>query len=303
MKTRKILQSDIARFKAYLLYEEKSPNTIEKYIRDVTAFYLFAGEKSITKDMAIQYKQSLLDKGYWVSSINSMLASVNSMFAFLGWSDYKVKAIKTQRQIYCPEEKELSREEYKRLVKTAEKTGNKRLCLILQTICSMGIRVSEVQYVTVEAVKSGKIIVTCKGKTRTVFIVKELREKLLRYIKEQGIESGSIFVAKTGRPMSRVNIWREMKSICKEANVDPGKVFPHNLRHLFARIFYQMKKDIAKLADILGHSSIDTTRIYIMTTGKEHARDMEEMGLVFHEQVPKIRSATKKIIAGRRRGT
>ena len=280
MKPKALSLLHILKFKENLLQEEKSPNTIDKYIRDVQAFYLFADERNITKDLAIQYKQNLLDKGYSVRSINSMLASLNGFFSFLGWSDCKLKAIKAQKQIYCPEDKELKREEYERLVQAAEKKGNMRLSLLLQAICGMGMRVSEVKYVTAEAVKRGEAIVTCKGKTRTVFIVKKLRKKLLRYIAKQQIESGSIFITRTGKPMSRVNIWREMKAICKEAHVSPRKVFPHNLRHLFARTFYKMKKDIAKLADILGHSSINTTKIYVMTTVNEYIRDMEEMRLV-----------------------
>ena len=217
---------------------------------------------------------------YAVRSINSMLASVNGLFSFLGWADLKVKSIKLQRQIYCSEERELTKAEYMRLVNTAKQKGNERLNLILQTICGTGIRVSELQYITVEAVKNGEAIVSLKGKTRSVFIVKELKKKLLRYAAEQGITSGAIFITRTGKPMSRTNIWREMKSLCESAGVNPQKVFPHNLRHLFARVFYGIEKDIAKLADILGHSSINTTRIYIISTGNEHRRRMEHMRLI-----------------------
>lgn len=209
-----------------------------------------------------------------------MLASLNSFFDFLGWVDLKVKSIKLQRQIYCPEEKELTKAEYIRLVNTAKQKGNERLNLLIQTICGTGIRVSELQFITVEAVKCGEATVSLKGKTRTVFIVKELKQKLLRYAAEQKIESGAIFITRTGKPMSRTNIWREMKNLCTQAGVNPDKVFPHNLRHLFARTFYGIEKDIAKLADILGHSSINTTRIYIITTGDEHRRRMENMRLI-----------------------
>ena len=209
-----------------------------------------------------------------------MIASLNSLFSFLGWTDCRVKSIKLQRQIYCPEEKELTKAEYMRLVNTAKQKGNERLNLILQTICGTGIRVSELQYITVEAVKNGEAIVSLKGKTRSVFIVKELKKKLLRYAAEQGITSDTIFITRTGRPISRTNIWREMKALCEEADVNPQKVFPHNLRHLFARVFYSIEKDIAKLADILGHSSINTTRIYIISTGDEHRRRMENMRLI-----------------------
>ena len=209
-----------------------------------------------------------------------MLASLNSLFSFLNWMDCRVKSIKLQRQIYCPEEKELTKAEYMRLVNTAKQKGNERLNLILQTICGTGIRVSELQYITVEAVKNGEAVVSLKGKTRTVFLVKELKKKLLRYTEEQNISSGSVFITRTGKPISRTNIWREMKGLCEQADVNPQKVFPHNLRHLFARVFYGIEKDIAKLADILGHSSINTTRIYIISTGNEHRRRMENMRLI-----------------------
>lgn len=209
-----------------------------------------------------------------------MLASINSLFAFLGWHDLKVKSIKLQQKIYCPEEKELTKAEYTRLCRAAEKRHNERLNLILQTICGTGIRVSELQYITVEAARKGEAIVSCKAKTRSVFIVKDLQKKLLRYAAEQNIKSGMIFITRTGKPISRTNIWREMKALCEEADVNPKKVFPHNLRHLFARVFYGIEKDIAKLADILGHSSINTMRIYIISTGTEHRRRMENMRLI-----------------------
>lgn len=280
MKGRIITVENIKDFRRFLVEEEKSDATIEKYMRDVRAFASFISKEEITKERVIAYKNMLIDDGYAPRSINSMLASLNSLFSFLGWLDLKVKAIKLQRQIYCSEDKELTKAEYMRLVNTARQKGNERLFLLLQTICGTGMRVSELQFITVEAVKLGEATVSLKGKTRSVFIVKELKKKLLRYAAEQGIKSGCIFVTRTGRPMSRTNIWREMKQICKDANVNPNKVFPHNLRHLFARTFYGIEKDIAKLADILGHSSIDTTRIYIISTGTEHRRRMENMRLV-----------------------
>ena len=280
MKGRILTSEAIQNFKKYLREEEKSENTIEKYIRDIRAFMTFTNGNEITKDTVIAYKNKLLSENYAVRSINSMLASLNSLFSFLGWEDCRVKSIKLQRQIYCPEEKELTKAEHMRLVKTAKQKGNERLNLILQTICGTGIRVSELQFITVEAVKRSKAVVSLKGKTRTVFIVKELQKKLLRYAAEQGIQSGSIFITRTGKPISRTNIWREMKGLCEQAGVNPNKVFPHNLRHLFARTFYGIEKDIAKLADILGHSSINTTRIYIISTGDEHRRRMEHMRLI-----------------------
>ena len=280
MKGRILTSEAIQNFKKYLREEEKSENTIEKYMRDVWVFTTYMNGAEITKESVIAYKSNLISENYAVRSINSMLASLNSLFSFLNWMDCRVKSIKLQRQLYCPEEKELTKAEYMRLVNTAKQKGNERLNLILQTICGTGIRVSELQYITVEAVKNGEAIVSLKGKTRSVFIVKELKKKLLRYAAEQGIKSGTIFITRTGRPMSRTNIWREMKELCKEAGVEPQKVFPHNLRHLFARVFYGIEKDIAKLADILGHSSINTTRIYIISTGNEHRRRMENMRLI-----------------------
>lgn len=279
MKGRYVTAKAIAEFKEHLILEERSEITIEKYIRDVKAFAKYTQNSAITKETVIAYKK-YLQENYAVRSVNSMLASINSLFMFLGWHDLKVKALKLQQQVYCPEEKELIKAEYARLCRAAQNKHNERLNLILQTICGTGIRVSELQYITVEAVKQGEAVVNCKAKTRSVFIVKELKQKLLRYAAEQGIKNGMIFVTRTGKPISRTNIWREMKALCEEANVNPQKVFPHNLRHLFARVFYGIEKDIAKLADILGHSSINTTRIYIISTGTEHRQRMESMRLI-----------------------
>ena len=279
MKGHLLTGKEIERFRDHLREEEKSGNTMEKYIRDVMAFSKFC-TGTVTKDTVITYKQSLIDRGYAVRSVNSMLASLNSLFSFLGWHELRVRSLKVQQPVFCPEEKELTRAEYERLCRTAERRRNERLALILQTICGTGIRVSELPFITAEAVRHGEATVSLKGKTRTVFLVKPLKKKLLRYIAEQRIQSGAVFVTRTGRPMSRTNIWREMKGLCEEANVNPQKVFPHNLRHLFARVFYGIEQDIAKLADILGHSSINTTRIYIISTGTEHRRRMESMRLI-----------------------
>lgn len=274
--TERIIES----FQYYLEQEEKSKNTIEKYLRDIQKFFIHISDATVTKEQVIAYKNKLLLENYAVRSINSMLASLNSLFSFLGWEECKVKSMKFQRQTYCPEEKELTKTEYIRLVNTAKLEGKERLYLLLQTICATGIRVSELPAITVEAVKNGKVIVSLKGKIREVFIVKKLRKMLLGYAGKRGIKKGSIFVTRKGKPMNRTNIWREMKKLCEKAGVNSDKVFPHNLRHLFARTFYVQEKDIAKLADILGHSSIDTTRIYIMTTGEEHRKRMEAMRLI-----------------------
>ncbi len=279
MKGRFITENVIAKFENHLTMGERSTATVEKYIRDARTFARFIGGSSISKATVIAYKKHL-QINYAVRSVNSMLASINNLFSYLEWHDLKVKSLKLQQQVFCPEEKELTRAEYTRLCRVAKRKHNGRLNLVLQTICGTGIRVSELQYITVEAVRSGEAIVHCKAKTRLVFVVKELKEKLLRYAAEQGIKSGMIFITRTGKPISRINIWREMKALCKEANVDPRKVFPHNLRHLFARVFYGIEKDIAKLADILGHSSINTTRIYIISTGTEHRRCLENMRLI-----------------------
>ena len=280
MKGRTLSERTVEKFKEYLHSEEKSAATIEKYIRDVHAFTAYTSGTVITREKVIEYKAWLLKKNYAARSINSMLASLNHLFAFLEWTDCRVKVVKPQRQIYCPEDKELTRAEYTRLVSTAKRMRNERLELILQTLCGTGIRVGELPFITVEAAKRGEAVVSLKGKTRSVFIVRDLQKKLLQYARLRKIKTGAIFITRTGRPMSRTNIWREMKNLCLKAEVNPQKVFPHNLRRLFARAFYKLEKDIAKLADILGHSSINTTRIYIMTTGAEHRRCMESMRLI-----------------------
>ena len=276
----KLTNKIINDFKVYLTDNDKSAYTVEKYIRDVMKFKDFACSDEITKETAGEYKIYLVRNGYSVRSINSMLSSVNALFEFLNKNDLKVKTIKMQRSVYCPEDKELTRAEYQRLCAAAKMKKNNRLELIIETVCSTGIRIGELKYITVESAKRGESVVTLKGKTRYVFIPKELKRKLLRYATEQNIKSGMIFVTRTGKAVNRTNVWRDMKNLCRDAGVKPEKVFPHNLRHLFARTFYNIDKDIAKLADILGHSSIDTTRIYIISTGAEHRRLIEKMKLI-----------------------
>ena len=278
MQNRILSEKDIETFQNHLLQEEKSTATMEKYLRDVRAFLVFSGQAAITKDLVMAYKQALLEKNYAVRSINSMLASLNSLLDFLGWGDCKVKSLKIQRQTYCAEEKELTKAEYLRLLEASR--NQLQLNLIMQTICGTGIRVSELKYFTVEAVRCGEVIVNCKGKTRTILLPGKLKKLLLAYAKKNNIQSGAVFVTRNGKPVNRSNIWAQMKRLCENAGVKPSKVFPHNLRKLFARTFYGIEKDIAKLADILGHSSINTTRIYIMTTGTEHRRKIERLGLV-----------------------
>lgn len=279
MKRRVITNHLLNSFEKYLIENEKAGATIEKYMRDMRRFENYAAESILDKTVVLSYK-SMLEQNYAIRSANSMLAALNAFLRFVGWYDLCVKQFKVQKEAYCSEEKELSKIEYTALVKAAELKKNKRLSLVVQTICSTGIRVSELQNITVEAVRRGEAVVSCKGKSRKIFIVKALQKKLLHYAMEQGITAGSLFVTKNGKPLNRSNIWRQMKELCKQAGVSPKKVFPHNLRHLFARTFYGIEKDIAKLADILGHSNINTTRIYIITTGAEHQRRMENMRLI-----------------------
>lgn len=266
-------------FEKHLTEEEKSAATIEKYMRDVRYFLSFAGDREIDKTLTIEYK-SHLEQNYAIVSANSMIAALNCYLRYMGMDKYYIRQFKIQKQIYCSEEKELTKAEYIRLVSAAKERGSERLSLLIETICGTGIRVSELQFVTVEAANRSEAVVSCKGKRRSVFIQSKLKKKLLKYAKAHEITSGAIFITKTGKPMNRSNIWKEMKSLCERAGVNPSKVFPHNLRHLFARTFYSIDKDIAKLADILGHSSIDTTRIYIISTGMEHRRRIERMRLV-----------------------
>lgn len=262
----------------YLYNEEKSTATVEKYRRDIKAFTQFAERKNVTKELMISYKQSLINQGYAVRSINSMLASLNSFLKYCGWTECKIKNIRQQRKIYCAEEKELSRAEYVRLLEAAK--DQPKLNLLIKTICGTGIRVSELQFFTVENINRGEILINCKGKTRTILIPSKLQRILLQYSKKHEIKHGPVFITRNGNPLNRSNIWAQMKKLCEKAGVNPHKVFPHNLRKLFARTFYGLEKDIAKLADILGHSSIETTRIYIMSTGFEHRKKIENLRLV-----------------------
>lgn len=278
MKERILTYAHILRFEEFLREEEKSRATREKYLRDVQRFMDDLGSLRITKERVADWKQALLDRGYAVRSVNSMLASVNSLFRVLGWEECKVKNIRIQRQTYCPEERELTKEDYQNLLKAA--LQDEQLHLILQTICSTGIRVSELRYFTVEALDRQEITVSCKGKTRTIFLPAKLKKLLRNFAKRRGIQSGVIFRNSKGGAMDRSTIWRKMKGLCQIAKVVSSKVFPHNLRKLFARIFYANEKDLAQLADVLGHSNMDTTRLYIVSTGAEHRKKIERMGLV-----------------------
>lgn len=275
MNTDRILKS----YSEYLSESEKSPATVAGYVRNVRRFLKYLGSRPLEKSAVLGFKNSLISNGeYSAGSINTVIASVNSYLGYLDRRDCCVRSLKTQRKIYYPEDKELTKQDYLRLLKAAE--SSPRLKMIMETICSTGIRVSELRYFTVETVRAGEIEVSCKNKTRTVIIPSKLRKKLREYIAKRGIRTGAVFVTKSGKPVDRRNIWTEMKALCRAAGVIATKVFPHNLRRLFAKTFYAAERDIAKLADVLGHSSVDTTRIYIMTSGAEHRRRLELLDLV-----------------------
>lgn len=279
MEKRIITQELISKFRCSLIQDEKSRATIGKYLRDVHAFAEYIGQGTVCKEVVIGYKQRLMER-YAPASVNSMLAALNHFFKEMGWYDCIVKSVKIQRQAFRSKERELSKEEYYRLLEAAKQRGDRRLYLLMQTICASGIRVSELRFITVEALKSGRAIVSLKGKTRQVLLPRALVKELKHYAKERKILHGSIFVTRTGKPMDRSNILHEMKSLCEAANVDRRKVFPHNLRHLFACLFYKASKDLSRLADLLGHSSVDTTRIYTCVSGLEQQRQIERLGLV-----------------------
>lgn len=276
---RKITTEIIRSFNDYLINEEKAAATVNKYLHDVGEFQLWLGEQELCKTAVLAYKSYLCER-YAPASVNAALSSLNSFFNFLEWYDLRVKNLKIQKQIFASTDKELTKAEYDRLLQAARQKKNERLYLLIQTICSTGIRVSEVRYVTVEAVTRGIAEINCKGKRRQVFLPKQLCQILKQYIKEQKIKNGAVFVTRSGNPLDRSNIWSDMKKLCKAANVSEKKVFPHNLRHLFARTYYSLQKDIVRLADILGHSSVNTTRIYTMETGEIHRRQIQKLGLL-----------------------
>ncbi len=276
---RKITEEMIKEFTLYLINEEKSQATVEKYERDVRGFYNWTGGEIFEKGDVLCYKAHIKER-YAPSSVNSMLSSLNCFFSHFEWYEMRVKSLKVQRQIFSRPEKELSKEEYLRLLEAARDVGDRRLYLVMQTICSTGIRVSELCCVTVEAVAVECARVCCKGKRRDVFLPRELCRMLKIYIKEQKIKSGAVFVTKNGKPLDRSDIWKKMKGVCAKAGVRADKVFPHNLRHLFARTYYALKKDIVRLADILGHSDVNTTRIYTAESGEIHRKNIQSLGLL-----------------------
>lgn len=263
----------------YLWEQERAEQTIRKYIHDLNALKEHLDGGPLTKEALIGWKQHLAEI-YAPASVNTMLAAVNGFLAFMGWRKLTVRLLKIQKSLFCDERRELTRAEYARLIHTAQNQGKERLALILQTICATGIRISELRFITAETVSAGRAKIVNKGKHRLIFLPDKLRGLLKRYLRKQKRTTGTVFVTRTGKPLDRSNIWREMKALCESAGVEADKVFPHNLRHLFARVYYSVEKDLLRLADILGHSSVNTTRIYTMESGLVHARHMERMGLI-----------------------
>lgn len=275
-----VLTADLLhRYIRHLRSLERAPHTIQKYTHDLTVLAQWLGNKPVTKGLLLEWKESLIAT-HAPASVNAMLAAANGLLSYLGRVDLRLRPLKIQRALFLNEEKELTRQEYVRLVRAAEKKENLRLSLVIQTICATGIRVSELKFITAEAVHAGRAEVSNKGKRRVVFLPERLRQLLKKYLQKQQITAGAVFVSKNGRPLDRSNIWRDMKALCESAGVAPGKVFPHNLRHLFARTFYSVEKDLSRLADILGHTSVNTTRIYTAESGAVHARQIGRLGLV-----------------------
>lgn len=280
MEDFKLTAERIAAYGRYLKQEERTPATLEKYLRDVRAFALWLDGEAVTKEAVTGWKERLLVERCAPSTVNAALSALNGLFRFLGWEGCRARFVKVQRRLFRDPARELTRPDYDRLIATARELGKERLALVMETICATGIRVSEVRYITVEAARQGRAEIALKGKIRVILIPAKLCRKLLKYAKQQKTASGEIFLTGNGNSMSRRQIWAEMKGLCKTAGVAASKVFPHNLRHLFAAAFYRASRDIVKLADVLGHSSLETTRIYLLTSGAEHQRQLDRLGLV-----------------------
>lgn len=274
-----ITNEQITAFGGWLKATDHATGTIEKYQRDIRAFALWLSGKSVTRERVLAWREQLLAQ-YKPVTINSMLAAVNSFFGFCGWVDCRVSFLKIQRQLFRDTSRELTRSDYERLLHTARSLGQERLALLMETIGSTGIRVSELRYITVETAKRGRAEITLKGKIRSILLPKKLCRKLLQYARSRKITTGEIFLTESGNPLSRRQIWSEMKRLSTAAGVDQSKVFPHNLRHMFAVVFYRTCRDVALLSDVLGHSAIETTRIYLLTTGEEHRRQLDRLELV-----------------------
>ena len=280
MATHRLTPQQIQAYTRHLQLEERSPTTVEKYLRDVRAFALWLNGRTISKELTSEWKTHLVAQNYAPTTINAMLSALNGLFAFLNWGECRVKFLKIQRRLFRDAARELTKPEYERLLTAARSLGRERLALLAETICATGIRVSEVRYITLEAAAAGKAEIALKGKIRVILLPGKLCRKLQKYARQQKIVSGAIFRTGSGRELGRRQIWAELKGLCRHAGVAPEKVFPHNLRHLFATVFYRACRDIVKLADLLGHSSVETTRIYLLTSGVEHEKQLERLGLV-----------------------
>ena len=279
MEERRLTAAILKSFQAELLEQERAPATIEKYMHDIRTFYSWLGNREVTPETVHEWKKSLTER-FSPGTVNGKLAALNALFTFTGWTDCRARSLKLQRRAFRDDARELTRDEFYRLVATAERLGKDRLALLLEAIGSTGVRVSEVKYFTVESARLGRAEIALKGKIRTILLPGKLCRKLLKYARKQKTASGEIFLTRSGKPINRKQIWAEMKVLCKQAGVEPGKVFPHNLRHLFAQTFYHQTHDVVKLADVLGHSSLSTTRIYLISTGTEHRKELEKLQLV-----------------------
>ena len=279
MEERRLTAAILKSFQAELIKQERAPATIEKYMHDIRTFYSWLGNREVTPETVHEWKKSLTER-FSPGTVNGKLAALNALFTFTGWTDCRARSLKLQRRAFRDDARELTRDEFYRLVATAERLGKDRLALLLEAIGSTGVRVSEVKYFTVESARLGRAEIALKGKIRTILLPGKLCRKLLKYARKQKTASGEIFLTRSGKPINRKQIWAEMKALCKQAGVQPGKVFPHNLRHLFAQTFYHQTRDVVKLADVLGHSSLSTTRIYLISTGAEHRKELEKLQLV-----------------------
>lgn len=272
-------ECSVESFKDALYDNEKSRATIEKYVRSVERLSEFLDGRDISKELLITYRDELLKKCK-AQTVNGALSAINAYLDYCGMSGMKIRLLKVQRQPFLEESRELSKEEYKRLLNAARRGKDRRLYMLLLTLGSTGIRISELMFITVEAVKGGRAQIRLKGKNRTVILQKELCRRLRAYAGKRGIKTGCIFRTRSGKPMDRSNICHSMKKLSLEAKVEPRKVFPHNLRHLFARAFYEVEKNLSHLADVLGHSRIETTRIYVAVSASAHEKILNKMQLI-----------------------
>lgn len=280
MQERNVTETEIRAYQEVLRQNERAEGTVEKYMHDVRAFAAWLAGRPMNKEVGVQWKEYLQQEGYAPATVNSMIAAVNGLLRFLGWEDCRMRFLRVQRRLFRAPERELTRKEYERLLDVAHRERKERLALLMETICATGIRVSEVRYITVAAARAGRADIDLKGKIRTILLPHKLCRKLMKYAAKEKIASGALFRTESGKCLDRRQIWAELKALCRKAGVEATKVFSHNLRHLFATVFYRACRDIAKLADVLGHSSIETTRIYLATSGEEHIRQLDQLGLV-----------------------